>query len=853
MSGLLTGGGDLRGLTSEEAARRLAEHGPNELPRPEARSVVRIVADVLAEPMLALLLVGGGIYLILGSLGEAMILLAFACLSIVITVVQESRTERVLESLRDLASPRALVIRDGERRRIAGREVVVGDLLVVGEGDRVAADAVIRQCHDLEADESLLTGEAVPVRKRPTVEDRPAVARPGGDDLPFVFSGAMIVRGTGIGEVIAIGEDSEMGRIGRTLASVASDTPRLTVETGRMIRVFAFLGLGVSALVLLLYGLTRGDWLDAVLAGIAIGMSMMPEEFPVVLAVFMAMGAWRISKARVLTRRANAIEALGSITVLCTDKTGTLTENRMTIAELWPVGAAEAWRAGADAGARPGPARELVRVGCLASEADPYDPMERAFLRAAGDDGLIFGAAEGWRLVRTYPLTRELLAVTHIWERPETGELFVACKGAPEAVDRLCGLDDVASGALRLQVERMAGEGQRVLAVAWARHVGEPLPSDPTAFDFSPLGLVGLADPLRASVPAAIAECRSAGIRVAMITGDYPSTALAIARGAGIEATAAMSGDQLASLNDDALDGRMTDADVFARIMPEQKLRIVTALKRHGEVVAMTGDGVNDAPSLKAADVGVAMGDRGTDVAREASSIVLLDNDFSSIVAAIRLGRRIYDNLGKAMGFIMAVHIPIAGLAIMPLVFGTPLLFGPVHIAFLEMVIDPVCSLVFEAEREEADVMRRPPRAPDAHLFSGRAVTLALIEGVAGLIAVAALYLGTLSAGYPDDDVRAMTFVSLILVIVVLIMVNRSFGTSLLSAVMRPNRTLIGVLAVILPILAIVLFWPPVRSLFGFGLLHADDLALALAVSLLVMIGLQGAKLVLARRAGGLR
>lgn len=834
----------LKGLSQEEAARRLADNGPNELPRPEKRSFIKIALEVFAEPMLALLLAGGGIYLLLGDTGEGLILMAFAGLSIIITVVQESRTERVLESLRDLASPRALVIRDGERRHIPGREVVVGDLMVVGEGDRVAADALIRTCHDLEADESLLTGEAVPVRKLPANEEHPARARPGGDGLPFVFSGAMIVRGIGIAEVIATGSDSEMGRIGRTLADVKADKPRLQIETGRMVRLFALFGLAVSATVLILFGLTRGDWLGAILASIAIGMSMMPEEFPVVLAVFMAMGAWRISKARVLTRRANAIEALGSITVLCTDKTGTLTENRMSVVELQPVGSAPVWRARESLPS--GTVSALLSLACLASEADPYDPMERAFHRLADESGLKLGAAAGWRLVHTYPLTRDLLAVTHIWQT-EDGTLAVATKGAPEAICRLCRLSPEESQTLRAETDRMAAAGRRVLAVAEANYRGDTLPPSPLGFDFRYLGLVGLADPLRASVPQAIAECRSAGIRVAMITGDYPATALAIARDAGIAAAAPITGEALDRLDDSALAAEMAEANVFARIMPEQKLKIVEALKSHGEVVAMTGDGVNDAPSLKAADVGVAMGGRGTDVAREASSIVLLDNDFSAIVAAIRLGRRIYDNLGKAMAFIFAVHIPIAGLALLPLVFGTPLLFGPVHIAFLEMVIDPVCSLVFEAEREEPDIMRRPPRAPDARLFSGSAMIWAAVQGLAGLLVAATLYLVTLGAGYPEGDVRAMTFVALILVIVVLIMVNRSFGTSLLAAALRPNPTLVGVLAVILPLLGVVLFWPPVRALFGFGLLHADDLGLAIAASALVMAGLQAMKAVLPR------
>jgi P-type Ca2+ transporter type 2C len=833
----------IRGLSEADAQARLKTEGYNELPRPDQRTPLRIIIEVMREPMLALLLGGGVIYLLLGDLKEALILLAFATMSVLITVVQETRTEGVLEALRDLSSPRALVIRDGVRKRIAGRDVVRGDFIVLAEGDRVPADAVLIQCDDLQTDESLLTGESVPVRKmaRGDVSSN-AGRRPGGDDLPYVFSGSLIVRGTGTAEVIAIGILSEIGKIGQSLSTLAMEPPRLQTQTRRLVRIFAMVGGIVSVLAVLLYGILRGGWLDAVLAGVALGMSMLPEEFPVVLTVFMAMGAWRISKARVLTRRAAAIETLGSATVLCTDKTGTLTENRMSIAELRAKNKGVLRPSEALGAQLPEAFHELLEFGVLASAPDPFDPMEKAFHdlgreRLAETEHL---QGREWKLIRTYGLRPDLLAMSQVWQ-PAGGkqEFIIGAKGAPEAIADLCHLNDADVAALIKSVDAMAGEGLRVLGVARASFVGPTWPDSQADFAFEFLGLVGLADPLRKSVPGAVAECRSAGIKVVMITGDYPATARAICRQAGLDAADLVLGNQLDGMTEAELVLRVRTATVFARIMPEQKLRIVNALKANGEIVAMTGDGVNDAPSLKAAHIGIAMGGRGTDVAREASSIVLLDDDFGSIVKAIGLGRRIYDNVRKAMGFIFAVHVPIAGLALLPLLFGLPILFGPVHIAFLEMVIDPVCSLVFEAETEEDDVMRRRPRAPDQPLFSASLIGWSVLQGAFAFVLVAGIFIVGYRRGMPDTEVRALAFFSLIMTIGSLIFVNRSFSASLITALRRPNPALAWVLVAVVAMLSLTLLWPLASDLFRFGPLHWDDLTVTLGAGVLVLVLLE--------------
>ena len=836
----------LMGLSAEEAAARLAAEGYNELPQAERRTPFRIVLEVLREPMLALLIGGGVIYLALGDVKEAIVLLVFACLSVVITVVQETRTEKVLEALRDLTSPRALVIRDGERQRIAGREVVRGDLIVLAEGDRVPADIRLVVGQDLQADESLLTGESAPVRKIAAASGSKETPRPGGDDLPVAYSGTLIVRGAGVGEVIATGAASEIGKIGKSLGELETAAPHLQTETRKLVGIFAIFGGIVSVLVVVLYGTLRGNWLDALLAGIAVGMSMLPEEFPVVLTVFMAMGAWRISQARVLTRRAAAIEALGSATVLCTDKTGTLTENRMTIAEL-RLASGASQTVGAAGGSLPSRFDDLVDLGVLASAAEPFDPMEKAF-HALAQRGMTSAESKG-ALVKSYPLRADFLAMTQVW-RPAgaANDLVVAAKGAPEAIADLCRLDAGERAALAAAVDEMAAAGLRVLGIARATFNGTDFPETQRDFRFEFIGLAGLADPLRTSVPPAVALCRTAGIRVIMITGDYPSTAQAIARQAGIDSADAITGAELEQLDDAALAARVKTCSIFARIMPDQKLRVVKALKANNEIVAMTGDGVNDAPSLKAAHIGVAMGGRGTDVAREASSIVLLDDDFGSIVTTVRLGRRIYDNLRKAMSFIFAVHVPIAGLALLPLAFGMPILFGPMHIAFLEMIIDPVCSLVFEAEVEEDNLMRRPPRDPAEPLFSGAMILWSVFQGALTLGLVAAIYVVALRRGMPEDEVRALTFFSLVISIIALIFVNRSISASLVKAILRPNWALAVVLPTVAAMLAVTLLWPTARDLFRFGPLHADDLSLTVGAGLIVLIVLESLKWLWSRR-----
>ena len=816
------------GLTAAEAAARLASEGPNELQRDRRRGVLRIAAGVLREPMFQLLLVSGLIYLVLGNLGEALILLGFALANVVLVIYQESKTERVLGALRDLTSPRALVIRDGERQRIAGREVVPGDIVVLAEGDRVPADALVLQAADLLADESLLTGESVSVRKSAWDGSPGPMPRPGGDDVPFVFSGTLVVRGQGIAEVRTTGARTAIGGIGAALHGIEDEATPLHRQTQRLVRVLATVGIGLSVLLAMLYGLIRGGWLDGVLAGITLAMSILPEELPLILTVFLVVGAWRISQKRVLTRRASAIEALGAATILCTDKTGTLTLNRMTVAHLVSDDAEIALDPACTG--LPERVHTLVEFGILASQRDPLDPMERAFhelgARCLANTEHLHG---DWTLQREYPLRPDLLAMSHVWKAGGRDVYIVAAKGAPEAIADLCHLPAERLASVRQQVDRMANSGLRVLAVARAAFRGDTLPDLQHDFGFEFLGLVGLADPLRPGVPEAIRECRDAGIRIAMVTGDHPATAKAIAARAGLHtAGGVVTGVDLERMNDGALREKIGSVTIFARIMPEQKLRLVEAFKANGEIVAMTGDGVNDAPSLKAAHIGIAMGGRGTDVAREAAALVLLDDDFTSIVAAVRLGRRIYENIRKAIGFTFAVHVPIAGLALLPVLFGWPLIFSPVHIVFLELVIDPVCSIVFEAEREEEDVMARRPRDAAAPLVDRWLLQRSLLQGLTVLAAVLAVFLGALHFRNDAADARTIAFATLVVANFGLVLTNRSVSAGLAATLRRPNPALGWVAAAAFAALAAALGIPWLRHVFAFAPLDAAGCGIAL-------------------------
>lgn len=803
------------GLSEAQAKQKLAKEGFNELPSSKPKGILHIMLGVVKEPMFILLVVCGSLYLVLGDVQEGLMLLGFVFVIMGIEFYQEKKTEKALDALKDLASPRALVIRDGIEKRIAGKEVVTDDIVVLQEGDRVPADAIVLACNNLMIDESLLTGESVPVSKREG-KDGDVNTNPGGDDIPYVYSGSMVVQGNGVVKIIATGLNTEIGKIGKALESVTKEPTRLKKEMTVLIKRLAIIGILLCLVVVVVFTLIRGDLLNGILAGIALAMAVLPEEFPVILTVFLALGAWRMSRKNILTRKPAAIETLGSATVLCTDKTGTLTENKMTVTKLFN---GSDFHTASTNSKFPEPFHELIEYGILSSQVNPFDPMEKAITRVGEKH---FQDTEhlhdDWVMEKEFALSKELLAMSRVFNNTGAKGKIIASKGAPEAIFDLCHLEKDERTKYEAAVAEMAISGLRVLGVTKASIISKSLPESQRDFDFEFLGLIGLSDPIRENIPAAVAECRKAGIQVIMITGDYPVTALSIAKEIGLEnPELCIAGDELQDMSEEELSKKIKDVNVFARVIPEQKLKIVNALKRNNEIVAMTGDGVNDAPALKAANIGIAMGAKGTDVAREASSLVLMDDNFGSIVEAIKMGRRIFDNLQKAFGYTFAIHVPIAGLSLIPVFFADmPLILWPVHIVFLELIIDPACSIIFEAEKAETNIMSRPPKKLDEPFFGAKKIALSCTQGLNVLIVCLLVYFIGQEIGYNNKEVRTLTFITLIVSNLAIILSNRSWTANIFKIIITPNRTVKWIVGGAILFLTLIINIPFLLNLFRF-------------------------------------
>jgi len=811
-------GNGLLGLTTAEATSRLAEYGPNAPPQPPPVSIWAIILRTLKEPMFFLLMAAAILYLALGDLGEGLFMVAGAGMSISLVVFQEVRSARALEALNRLAEPMAVCLRDGERRRIPARELVPGDVILIGEGERPPADATLISGDALVIDESILTGESAPVTKTLAMPgealDFPA---PGGDFTPFVYAGTMIVRGAGVAEVARTGTSTAVGALGAALAVIDPEPSPLQQRTGALVARLGVFALLFCIVVVVAYGLAHDDWFEGAFAGITLAIGLLPEEFPMVLAIFLALGAFRLARRNVLVRRASVTETLGATSILCVDKTGTLTLNKMRVAAL-----------STGAGVEPLPAaptaaqHRLIVAALRASSLNPVDPMDSAVHALAQEleiraSGVVF---------ESLPITPERLAFIQSWRHDEGA--VKAAKGAPEAIFRLANVAPEDHARYRPIVEEMAQQGLRVLAVAETSVVaGGSLNDAPFHF----LGLLAFEDPIRPDVPQAVAAARRAGMAVAMITGDYPATARAIAAAAGIDASVGvMTGEEIVATPANALPERIRDIRVFARVTPTSKLALVEAFKQDGHIVAMTGDGVNDGPALAAAHIGIAMGQRGSDVAREAASIVLLDDRFASIVGGVQLGRRISANLRKALTYITAIHIPIAGLALAPILLGLPPLLLPAHVVLMELIIDPTCSLAFEAEPGEADAMLRPPRGRDEPLFGARDLTLGFFQGLAVFLAVMAVYLIDNAFGFPEPEARGLAFATLILGNLTLALSDAL--PKGVSPFTRENRVFWVIAVITLATLAAGLYFPPLASLLHFEGpdLHKLPLAALLAI-----------------------
>lgn len=783
-----------RGLSASEAQAKLKLVGYNELPSSKPKNVGKIALEVMKEPMFLLLIACGVLYIILGDYKEGIILLSTIFLIISITFFQYRKTERALDALKKLSSPRVLVIRDGIEVRIAGRDVVPDDIIILNEGDRVPADAQILSTININIDESVLTGESF------------AVSKSSDDNNNLIYSGTLVVQGKAIAKVISTGAQAQLGKIASSLKSVENEETRLQKEMKQLIKWLAISGIFISVLVVVLFYFARGNFIQSLLSGLSASMAILPEEFPVVLTVFLALGAWRLSKKNVLTRHPSSIETLGSATVLCSDKTGTITQNKMQVVAICvtnKIVESENFKSN----------QEIITIAKLACGADSIDPMEKAIEECFAT---YVENKNALPFVKEYAFSKDLLAMTRVYKNEN--ETIIATKGAPETILELCTIKATEKQVYLDSLKQLAQKGYRVLGIAKSNHNYQTLPEKQSDLKLEFFGLIALQDPIRPEVPMAITECLKAVIKVMMITGDYPETAKTIAQQIGLPVNKILTGANISEFSYEQLKQEIKNVTVFARVIPEQKLRIVKALKANGEIVAMTGDGVNDAPALKAADIGIAMGNKGTDVAREASSLVLLDDNFASIVAAIRLGRRIFDNLQKAMSYIMAIHIPIIGLTLLPAFFADlPLLLLPLHIVFMELIIDPVSSVAFESEQDEKGIMERKPRNPNEKFFGLKHVTLSVMQGLLLFAMVLLVYFLSINEGHTDKEIRAITFSSLIIGNIFLILSDLSKTRNFLFVFKEKNWSAILILITAFAMLMAVITIPSLQNIFNFS------------------------------------
>lgn len=807
-------------LTSDEAKQKQTEFGKNELTAEKKKNFLRKVFGIIAEPMFILLLVAATIYFFLGEPADGAIMLVFVIAIISIEVVQEWKTDKTLNALKDLSAPHIKVIRDDEEKLILSSDLVPGDLMIVTEGVKIPADGFIIKSNDLNIDESSLTGEAESVWKHEIIAVKD---NEGYWKKDYVYSGTLVLQGSGYIQVDKIGANTEYGKIGKGVVEAEAKRSPLQNQTGSLVKLCA----GIAAVLFALVGVityfnipdhTTGDRIiESILSGIALAMATIPEEFPVILTVFLSMGAWRLAKKQALIRKMPAIETLGAVSVLCVDKTGTITKNQMTVANIISVSTDD---------------KRLIQIMGMACETETYDPMEKAMLEYCEAHGKNRSNLFAGNLIYEYPFTNELKMMGHVWQtRSET----VACiKGSPESVLRLCGLSESHKAEIEKDIAELSSQGLRVIAIGeMLLNTGE-IPSVILDCKLNLCGIVGLYDPPRDTVENDIAQCIKAKIRVVMITGDNGVTASNIARQVGIpNSEAIITGDQLNVMSDNELRECVKSVNIFSRVLPEHKMRIVKAFQANGEIVAMTGDGVNDAPALKHADIGIAMGKRGSDVSREAADIILMDDNFTTIVNTVKDGRRIYQNIKKAVGYVFTIHIPIALSALLAPLFGISpanLMLLPLQIMLLELIIDPTCSIVLERQPPERDIMEQKPRNPKERLITLSLMTKAVLQGLFIFAASFGSYFFMQSRG--DAEIaRTMAVAVLIYANLFLVQVNSSQKDSVFKTLRNLNKDKVMWIANLLVlIMLIVIVYTPLNSLIKLAPLSASQFLIALGL-----------------------
>lgn len=812
------------------------QYGKNELTPQKKESFFRKIVHVVGEPMFLLLIVAAAIYFILGEPRDGAVMLVFVIGIISIDVIQEWKTDKTLEALKDLSAPHITVVRDGKETVIPSADLVPGDVMLVVEGVKIPADGMVIKANDLCVDESTLTGEPEGVWKV-TVENTQVSSDYWRKD--YCYAGTLVTQGSGLVLVDKIGTQTEYGKIGVDIASAPDIPTPLQKQTGKLVKMCA----GIAGVLLALVSIityfnipdhTFGDRIiESVLSGITLAMAMIPEEFPVILTVFLSMGAWRLAQNQSLVRKLPSVETLGAVSVLCVDKTGTITLNKMTVCDTW---------------AMDDNIQYLSEVMGMACETTAYDPMEKAMLEYCKSLGITREQLFGEELIIEYPFTNETKMMGHVWKRQDG--IIVAAKGSPENIFTLCTFTNEQQRVVEEKLNEMSKQGLRVIAVAKTEIADENVvPTTLADCRLTLCGLVGLTDPPRESVKADISECVKAGVRVVMITGDNGITASAIAKQIGMPNNdKIITGEELDNMSDEVLRERVKDVSIFSRVVPEHKMRIVKAFKENGEVVAMTGDGVNDAPALKYADIGIAMGKRGSEVSREAADLILLDDNFSTIVHTIRNGRRIYDNIRKAVGYVFAIHIPIALASLLaPLLNIAPdsLMLLPIHVVLLELVIDPTCSVVLERQPAERDIMQRRPRNPEEKILTSGTLLKSVVQGLAIFAASFGTYFGLLGKAGNAELARTMGLAVVLISNLLLVLVNSSDTDFVIQSFFRLIRDRVMWLVVLGTIGGLlIIFYTPLCEFFKLAPLSTGQFVLSIGIACVAVLWYEVVKLV---------
>lgn len=819
------------GLTDEQVIASRELHGKNILQAKEQSSLAEALKEAFTEPMFLLLLAAGVIYFLLGESGEGIFMIAAIFLVSAISVYQGSRSRNALEALKALNQSSARVIRNGREQRMPAEDIVQGDVLMIEEGEQMPADVRIIRANDLSVNESILTGEAFAIRKE---EGQP------------LFMGTAIVSGMAYCEVTAVGNRTELGKIGKSLEQISVEKSPLQKQISSFVTKMAIVGAGVFLLVWGINFYHSRDVLDSLLKGLTLAMSILPEEVPVAFTTFMAIGAWRLTKMGIIVKQTQTVETLGSASVICTDKTGTITENRMQLAMVYVHATKqtvppELWQDDA--------VRDVISTAMWASETEPFDPMEKA-LHEAYKTIAHRDERPDYQMVHEYPLGGRPPMMTHVFANKK-GERLIAAKGAPEAIISVSHLSAEESAQVTRQIEDLAGKGYRVLAVGRSTFIGAAYPEQQQSLPFTFLGLVAFYDPPKQNIADVFSTFYNAGIRLKIITGDNTATTLSIAKQAKFRGTEeALTGDDVTKMNEAELTEAVKRVNIFTRMFPAAKLRIINALKADQQVVAMTGDGVNDGPALKAAHIGIAMGNKGTDIAKKAASLVLTDDDLSKMTDAVAMGRRIYSNLKKAIQYILSIHIPIILTVTVPLLQGWiyPNIFTPLHVIFLELIMGPTCSIVYEHEPLEKNAMLEPPRPFTTTFLNWSELSTSVIQGLMITAGTLGIYLYAVHNNYDEPMTRTLVFTTLVTANIFLTLVNRSFHYSLFSTIRYNNWLLRAVLLISIVLSLAMIYIPPLAAFFQFSAPALQPLGISIGFGILSVTWFEGWKFAKRRR-----